>query len=114
MELPNRDLVGLLQRGLLVKFIFDVLALVKPEQTYVVGVLVVQQTLDLILKLLGPTSGHHFELETVWQGDFLLKSVQAAVDSDESELAVQNVSAEILEAIVLSAHGLIVAFSSTA
>ena len=89
MELPDRYLLlaATLSRSLLL--------VVEAKQADVVTVLVVEQALDLIAKLLGLAGSQHLHSEAVRQRHFLLQSVQPAVDYNEAELTVQQVSAKI-------------------
>lgn len=65
-----------------------------------VGILVVKQALDLIFQLFGSTSRQDLKLEAEWQSHLLLQRVQAAVYRNQSEFAVENISAEVFETAV--------------
>ena len=108
VELLDRDLAlavlarsRQLVRGHASSALRRLLVLVEPEQADVVGVLVVDEGLDLVLELLGLGGGEDFEGEAVGESHFLLERVQAAVHHDEAELAEQQICTEVFLAALL-------------
>ena len=60
-----------------------------------IAVLVIEKTLDLVLELFGLACGEDFNRQAVRQRHLLLERVQPAIDDDKSELAVEEVGAEV-------------------
>ena len=89
MELPDRYLL------LAATFCRSLLLVVEAKQADVVAVLVIKQALNLITELLGLASRQYLHCEAVRQRHFLLQTIQPAVDYNEAELTVQQVSAKI-------------------
>ena len=95
MELSDRDFT----RALLLLFPScfgrQHFVFVEAEQANVIAVLVVEETLDLVLELFGLACGEDLDRQAVGQRHFLLQRVQPAIDDDKSELAVEEVRAEV-------------------
>ena len=95
MELSDRDFTRTLLLLFTSCFGRQYFVFIEAEQANVIAVLVIEETLDLILELFGLACGEDLNRQAVRQRHFLLERVQPAIDDDKSELAVEEVGAEV-------------------